>query len=595
MFEIQDNQAQIRDLTSHLLIKATELVKNGYSPQFAEKAVICAVCDHHEFSMLESSDSQWVIEDVHDFAEKNIKDDYRGLILSDFLYQMLVPQVPLPQKLLDRGTHTRLPSELVWLMISLMGSDPHKNLYSPYLHSIQLALACTVLSRKVVCTVPEGVQIANVLSKGIKNLKVSSQHESTSEATVASREQCERLCGWLPLQKHSFRLAFHIAGEAYTQSITEMDDLYEMAVAQPMRSVILVSQGLLTSTGAAESKLKSAILKAGILEAVIELPERIVPGLRWKNALLVLDSTYTRKEKEKVSLLDASSGFHSINTHGSRLPTLDRWDLILQVLQLGDHEQLVQVQADDLDLDFSPKRRPDYKPVSSALKTSNYLLLDEVAEIRSCQSLGQEIVDVSEAAIKKDPNLFLEASLRDINENSILNRPQKVVRTNKLTTPKRRRAILKPGDILLSIKGVIGQVGLVTDVGGEKWVPNQSFQLIRAKEGYSPIILFYQLLSDEIQELLQSKATGSSICQVKVQDVKNLPLPVLSEDGQKRILEEYKEIRQVDAGILQLRKLRRQRLQGINELLKRKRIKKGSGESSKKHAWKSPNDDFVWF
>lgn len=535
MEALDDKQVHINELTVYLITKANDLIEKGCTPQFAEKLILHAVCNT-ELPEIES-EIKTVCKDIVRWALDEISEENRGLVLSDFLYQMLVPSVAVSHRLLDRRSHVRLPTELVWIMAQLLGNS-FKRTFAPCLQSIQLAMACTAFSEEVVSTVPGELSLMHALNHGFKNLTLRTQIPAQKDGEDFSRVEFDSLCGWFPIQKHSVQVPFKVAGESYAPNTAELADLYQIVSTRPLRSVVLVGCGLLSSSGVFESKFKNFLQSQNMLEAVIELPEGIIPGLRWRSALLVLDSRRNKNEQTKVSMLDASSGFHKSHPSIPRLSYLSNWHHITSSLLQGSGKGIIQVPADDLDLDLSPRR---YIAQKKALKSSGgkYKALQELADLYRGRSIGKAIDLPEEDLLSMEDNLYFEATIRDIGEDHILNRPQKVVRAEMLTTESRKNLILQPWDILLSIKGVIGHVALVPEIEKRNWMPNQSFQVIRVKEGYDPISLFYQLLSGDIQNLLYSKVTGSSVRQVKAADIKSLQIPVLSDMDQNFIREHY--------------------------------------------------------
>lgn len=569
MLALDDYQGRIQALTAYLIPKASDLVEKGCTPQFAERLIIQALC-HSRHSDLDPAIKS-IQDDIARWASEEISAENRGLVLSDFLYQMLVPSTPVSHKLLDRRSHARLPSELVWLMVDLMGNNLQRTL-CPYVYSIQLALACTAFSPEVVSIDDQELSVMQLLHEGIRNFTVGSRNSLRD----IDRE-LESICGWFPIQKQSIQIPFKIAGESYTPDTAELADIYDIVRAMPQRSVLLVGRGLLSSTGLSESSLKSYILSHNILEAVIELPEGLIPGLRWKSALLVLDSKRAENDREEVKLLDASSYFHDFHSSIPRLPYLKDWHHVSSILKNGSHEQLIQVSTKDLELDLNPKRYL-YRTYEVQAAGVNYKPLKDIADLYRGRTLGKAVDQSEENPSLDNDELCFEASIRDIGEDNILEKPGKAVRLERGATESRNNLVLRPLDILLSIKGVIGHVALVHDASEEKWVPSQAFQIIRVKDGYDPIVLFYQLLSDEMQRGLQSKVTGSSVRQIKAADIKSLPVPILSEEEQKTIRHYYFKVIKIKEEIREKEAEKQKQIQKIHSLLK----------------WR-PNEDFVWF
>ena len=539
LLNIQEDK--IKSFSEYLISKVNDLVKKGTSAQFSEKLVIHALCDDPKLD-LENHALKDTYTNIQTRKSEELTQSDLGMIISDFLYEMLIPGNSSYSKLLDLRSHIRLPSELIWLIISLSVSSKTKTIFCPYLHSIQIALACSSLFEKVRNTVPEQSRLTSTLSKGLSNLEITKHTDIKNELKQTDIKERESILCWLPLQKQFSENPFKIAGEIFSPDTATLRDLNEMVSARPQRMVVLVGQGFLTSSNTAECQLKSFIKSNQLLDSVILLPERIIPGHRWKSALLVLDNN----PKKEVRLLDASTQFHVYKKSKSKVPLLTKWKEILQELEKDDSKFLIKNSFQNLDLDFNPRRYLEIKKYPEEDR-EQYNDLEQIADIFR----GQPVKNSKNESVNDSVTCF-EASLKDIGEDHILRRPTKEIMTNGLITEKRKQLILRPYDILLSYKGIIGQIALVPDTGEEIWIPNQSFQIIRAKDNYDSIVLFYQLLSAKVQNSLKSRVTGSSTWQIKLEDLKKLPIPILPQEAINTIKEYHSKFLKYRNGILRL-------------------------------------------
>jgi restriction endonuclease S subunit len=108
--------------------------------------------------------------------------------------------------------------------------------------------------------------------------------------------------------------------------------------------------------------------------------------------------------------------------------------------------------------------------------------------------------------------------------------------------------MLQEGDILLSVKGTIGKIGLVTSIDGEQWIASQSFVVIRLRRIGShmdPLILSTYLRSWLGQESLNSIAGGATVSLLPMGPLRQLPIPLLSADAQNQIRDHLDEIRRL--------------------------------------------------
>jgi len=95
---------------------------------------------------------------------------------------------------------------------------------------------------------------------------------------------------------------------------------------------------------------------------------------------------------------------------------------------------------------------------------------------------------------------------------------------------------VQPGDVLLSIKGAIGVVGLVPeDVPREGdmaiWTVGQSCVILRPKRsaGLDSISLYEYLINETVQKLIKSLASASAIPILTIKDLHTFPVSIPSK------------------------------------------------------------------
>ena len=165
--------------------------------------------------------------------------------------------------------------------------------------------------------------------------------------------------------------------------------------------------------------------------------------------------------------------------------------------------------------------------------------LDEIAEIHKVPAIPTvpddgDVMDLSEVA------------LGDIRDARVL-RPSKNLIVSEATFRKNRKFMLQQGDIIVSIKGKIGVVGVVPNLENEMtcWVPSQSFAIIRVRRSarfFDPLILATYLRSSIGQRLLASLAGGATVQMVAMNDLRNLPVLTIGADAQSQIRHHLGEI-----------------------------------------------------
>ena len=113
---------------------------------------------------------------------------------------------------------------------------------------------------------------------------------------------------------------------------------------------------------------------------------------------------------------------------------------------------------------------------------------------------------------------------------------------------KARRHELRPGDILLGVKGTIGKVAIVTDEAHENLLAGQTMVILRLEDSDripDPIYLLRYLSQPAVAKFLNAMAGGSAIRFVRAKDIANLPVPIGSLEQQAKVRELHVQI--VDA------------------------------------------------
>jgi hypothetical protein len=146
-------------------------------------------------------------------------------------------------------------------------------------------------------------------------------------------------------------------------------------------------------------------------------------------------------------------------------------------------------------------------------------------------------------AKKNDSALDIREVANDDIQDGIVMEPAKVVATDRqtLAKAKAKRAFLGDGDILLSVKGRVGVVGMMTldRLNNQRWVAGQSFVVLRILRNgpfSNPAVLAAFLQSDYGQSQIAARTVGATVPAIQIADVKTLSVPILKQGVQSSIL-----------------------------------------------------------
>lgn len=305
------------------------------------------------------------------------------------------------------------------------------------------------------------------------------------------------------------------------------DELAVLRVARECtsRGVVCVAPGVLFSR--ASMSIREELINNNWLDAVIGLPKGTLTNTAVPPVLLVIDKH--REKDSPIAFVEASELQLAEEMGALALAIRDRRDS-----ENGAFASNLDIQKNDYDLTISR-----YKPGLAAQglrRLKNTVSLDGVAEIIRAQSL-------KDADDNPDAAIFLEASVRDINETGCLGTPVKEMHIDKKQLRRAQNQRIYPGDILLAIKGSVGRVAFVDDTCGDNWIAGQAFIIIRpTSANISTPYLYRYLASELIQQYVQEVATGGVMALLKAADVSGIPLPLPEPEVLKSVEETHQQI-----------------------------------------------------
>ncbi len=139
----------------------------------------------------------------------------------------------------------------------------------------------------------------------------------------------------------------------------------------------------------------------------------------------------------------------------------------------------------------------------------------------------------------------------DMKEGGILK--EKLLRTSKEVDQEFIRTKLKTGDIILSVKGTIGKIQIISKEL-EGCNVNRDIAKISIKDNIDTDFLFYILKSNFIHNQLSKFVKGSTIKEITMKSLRNLKIPLPSFKEQKKIGTHLKTI---DNKLLELKSKKR--------------------------------------
>ena len=308
------------------------------------------------------------------------------------------------------------------------------------------------------------------------------------------------------------------------------------------RLVCVVPTTWLSKTFARNSSLKDRIVRNKFLEAVIQFPAGILYSTNIAPALLVINN---HKSQPNILFIDASGDAFTtqVSRHEKKLDGIDEIVSLLQsrsktgISELKSTEDVIEMRC-NLDVKRYV-RSPESEKIDAALAKYQILKLYEIAEIIGCQAIKTESGMFSENATVS------EISAANIDQYGMIDD----AKGYKSITPvyddidRVKRQQLKAGDVIFAIKGSVGKCALI-DPKHEGYLANQSFAILRLhkKSLINGVCLFRFLQSELGQAIVNRLVTGNIASMIKMNDLKELPVPILEKSSQEEHIVLHKKV-----------------------------------------------------
>ncbi len=367
------------------------------------------------------------------------------------------------------------------------------------------------------------------------------------EPAVVQQDLFGRFPGWLS------------QGKSPSSSVLWIKHLLATATK---RVVVGVPNSVLFGTFS-ESHLRRDLIEAGQVEAVIALPPGLLSGAGIPLAIMVLRPA---GGSERVRFVAPHEGRYS--RKGDKGTRTDLVDISGLIALLNGEE--VPGQTKDI-------TNHDIRNDSYQLQPNRYVTsVDQQRAEKALAGmhrvrLGDMVETVRPITYKaSDGPAFdvREVSISDLKSGTFICEPEKVVEVAGELEDKVARQALKPLDIIVTIKGTVGRVGLVpiTAKSSETpWVLGQSSIALRVKEE-SPLdarVLFTFLRSELGQELLKSIVSGAAIPLIQLRELLALSVPVPSQSDATRFIDTFERQASIQAEIDRLTKEQAQLSAGL--------------------------------
>lgn len=361
----------------------------------------------------------------------------------------------------------------------------------------------------------------------------------------------------LSFPPYSVKQNFDFKNDKYNRFIfqkgTVLDVAYfEHILAQTKyRAVVLMPVGFTFRIGG-EELFRKYLIDKNYLEGIIQLPPSLHSATSIETTFFIINKYKKEDEVMFINLKDESF----IKREGRQLviKSVDEIrDIYINKKEIKNISAMIpRDEIINNNYSFAIDKyiiKEEAKEVQKDLEKFNLIKLEDIADIRKSQLFkdeeeGLEIYELSPSDFSK-AGFTLEYGKKKKIESQ----------KNKLGTYQ-----LEPYDVLLSTKGTIGKVAIIGEIN-QAMIASQAIQVIRIKEDKkNKAISLYMFLKSKIgQTILSSLTSGTAMPQISTVEIKNLGVPLLSEDEEEKLFlnfnnetEMYNKITNLEQNIQQL-------------------------------------------
>lgn len=311
--------------------------------------------------------------------------------------------------------------------------------------------------------------------------------------------------------------------------------VYEFLSRAAERAVFVVPQSILFSRGQ-EERLREYLLHRGgeynELEAVIALPTGfLVSAPALGGAVLIVTPG---QGHDTVQMVDLGSGRRSVS---------EAAEILRQ-----EHEHIVS--GTPTTSRTTAVSREDIAANEYSLAPSRYLR--RVSDLGESRKLGDLCEAIRPPSPAKEETGFVayEVGVADLNTwRPLATRGEKSVHLRSEAKPG---TLLRPGDLVVSIKGTVGKAVIVGSIAdGEQLVPSQSCLALRVQAdqlapNFSPEYLLMYLRSPHGQAQLEGLQVGTGVQHISPNTLLAAAVPLPTHEDYEQVRNDFVELCQLE-------------------------------------------------
>lgn len=309
----------------------------------------------------------------------------------------------------------------------------------------------------------------------------------------------------------------------------------------------VVTDGLLFRENRQESALRQNLIEQNDA-TVMSLPGGIfMPASGVQASMIRLE----RNRSGRSVLMIDSRSMEKPSTGKALEQQIARHLEAFQGLRPRDEDRSVVIEWEELaanNFSLLPER---YIKSESLARIEDSLRDRPTAALEQIATIERAKAPVQMRDPDQDPLLTaMEIAPADL-EGGIVNAPRRQLAFEADQEGAVAKVSVQPGDVLVSIKGNVGRVGLVglgaslAEIMKDPWVVSQSLAIIRLKPDgpiASPEVLNALLTAPWVQEKLESMSGGATVRTLPISALRSLEIPIPTREEADRVAQDLADV-----------------------------------------------------
>ncbi|MEC2113201.1 N-6 DNA methylase [Bacillus stercoris] len=312
------------------------------------------------------------------------------------------------------------------------------------------------------------------------------------------------------------------------------------ATKEDGKAAFLLPMGVLFR-GGPEKEIRQRLIDFDVIEAVVALPSLLQPYTSIKTVLLLCSKNKPVSRKGKILMVNAEDLGEQSNKRDAVLSEKNI-ELINDIISKGKEIEEISrfITNDDIKLAQLTPSNYIYKTETQVSEFGTVAIDIDGLNNVSTKPLS-DLVDLYRGynASAKDENEsgeYAVLKISDIQDGEV--NLEGVTRYSIKNNAKVDNNRIQQGDVLLSVRGVNRKAALFISDRDDVLL-SQNFAGIRCSELLDPKFLLLYLESPIAQFYFDKHTTGTTIMTLSMKDLKELPVPFLSLDEQKKVVETF--------------------------------------------------------